>query len=501
MFLKIWQLVIEHWILSGVFGLVAYVFMFALIKKIGFHFWYLLVTAVAAIVAAATGYPLYFWPFLLGMITAFAEIINKYDDEPMKALKTFPALAYHILNGMIAVFALYLLALIAGKSRTFDKVDEMDKLKYAMAAGLGAMLIMRSKLFNIKVGDDSVSFGPEQIINILFRFMESAIGRTRATERRTFIEQKLKDIDFTKVYDHSVMTLRRALRLNDDDKSLLDLQAVKTKFDGLSKPQPNPVIQLRSYELGYVVYDRMGEEFVSQLFAKPPSEWLLRAPAPEPVKTSALPTIFQVEPDNALRALPFIGTKSETDFYLAYGTNMSSNSIRKRLDWMEASDIDKLQNTTRKLGVLKGFRLAFNGTSGDEEGLANLVSEPGGEVQGVLYELPKKAIDFLAQHEPGYHRLTVKVEVPGEKKEIPAITLTADKVGPERPPHPEHIAAMREGGSENGLKLDYLDKLTKVVGTGSRADAGGDQNGGAGNSKGANGNADGKTADDKSRLN
>lgn len=493
----IWQFVTEHWIISIFLGLVAYGLLNALIEKMRFHFWYLLVIAVAAIVAEATGYPLYFWPFLFGMITAFAEIINKFEDEPMKALKTFPALAYHVLNGMIAVFALYLLALVAGKSRNFDGVVEIDKLKYAMAAGFGAMLIMRSKLFNIKVGDDNVSFGPEQIINILFRFMESAISRIRASERRTFIEQKLKDIDFTRVYEHSVMTLMRAFKLNDDDESLLKLQKVKTDFDGGTIPHPNPEIQIRSFELGYIVYDKTGEEFVSQLFLDPPPEWLLRAPAPEPAKTGALPTLFKVEATSALTALPFIGAKTETQFYLAYGTNMSSNSIRERLDWMEASDIDKLKMTSRKVCILKGYRLAFNGTSGNQDGLANLVSEPNGEVQGVLYELPKKAIDFLEQHEPGYHRIAVNVVIRGDTKETPAIALTADKVGPERPPLIENIAAMLEGGRENGLDGAYLDKWTNIVSPGSSTDVAGDQNGGAGKSESSNGKADGQPADEK----
>jgi len=176
---------------------------------VGFHLWYPVVLMAALTLSASTGHLIYFWPFLLGMLTAFAEIISKFDDEPMKALETTPALVYHILNGLIAAFALYFLALAAGFPTDFAGVSDIDKLKYAMAAGLGAMLIMRSKLFNIKVGDDDVSFGPEQIIKIIFRFMESAIGRVRARARRDFIEKKLDNINFDVVYARSVMTLRR----------------------------------------------------------------------------------------------------------------------------------------------------------------------------------------------------------------------------------------------------------------------------------------------------
>lgn len=487
----VWQFVVNHWFIAGLIGIVCYTLFFALVEKIGFHVWYLLVIAVAAITAASMGLPLYFWPFLLGMITAFAEIISKFDDEPMKALKTFPALSYHVLNGVIAVFALYLLSLIAGKSADFTSVPAIDQLKYAMTAGFGAMLIMRSKLFNIKVGDDNVSFGPEQIINIVFRFMESAIGRTRACERRLFIEQKLKDIDFTKVYDHSVMTLKRALRLTTDDKYLMDLQEVKENLDALAQSAGNPDIQLRSYELGYIVYDRMGEVFVSELFSNPPSEWLLRAPAPE-VSKGTLPTLFEVNPDNALRALPFIGTKAEVEAYMAYGTNMASNCIRERLDWMESSDREKLEKTSRKLCVLKGYRLAFNGVSDSdpiEHGLANLMTEPGAEVPGVLYELPRKAIDYLEKHERGYHRATVKVVVKGETKETEAIVFLADQVGPETVPNQRYLSSMIQGAGEHGLDLAYINKWQTLItrrASENLPDTGGvsDKNGGTGNGAG-----------------
>src|SRR5437868_9225002 len=117
---NIWQFVQDHPWVVGLIG----VSLAFLQSKMGIHFWYLAVIAGAAIIAVGTDYNLYFWPFLLGMTTAFAEIISKFDDEPMKALKTFPALLYHVLNGMIAAFALYLLALVAGKPTNFSGVAD-----------------------------------------------------------------------------------------------------------------------------------------------------------------------------------------------------------------------------------------------------------------------------------------------------------------------------------------------------------------------------------------
>src|SRR5205085_9925759 len=116
----VWEFAQNHWFLSLVVGVFAVGFFSTVADAMGFHLWYLVVLAAAAIISWTTGYPLYFWPFLLGMTTAFAEIISRFDDEPMKALKTLPALVYHVLNGLISVFALYFLALAAGLATNFD---------------------------------------------------------------------------------------------------------------------------------------------------------------------------------------------------------------------------------------------------------------------------------------------------------------------------------------------------------------------------------------------
>jgi len=477
MFLKVvWSFAQTHWFIAIILGLFSIGVLSTLAQEIieylGFHLWYLIVVAGAAGMAFWIGLPLYFWPFLLGMTTAFAEIINKFDDEPMKALKTLPALLYHILNGMIAVFALYLLALVASKPANLRDLSDLDKLKYAMAAGFGAMLIMRSKLFNIKVGDDNVSFGPDQIIATLFRFMESAIGRTRARARRKFIEDKLDNIKFDAVYARSVMTLKRASHSISDvemKKCCDDLSAVKTSLDSLDPTKKTDAeIQLRSYELGYVIYDKMGEDFVSDLFTKPRPDWLIRAVDPDsgPVTNTGpglLPIWKKVEADNVfIRMMPFVATKEETVPYMAYGTNMSSNRIRQRLNWTDPAGKESLEKTKPVGCTLKDYRLAFNRRSDSNltEGvLANLKSEQGEEVEGVLYQLPKTAVDFLEQNEPGYHAIRIKVSVKGGESDATVFVADTNQVGSEAAPTQADITSMIEGAAEHGLSEGYLKKL------------------------------------------
>ena len=154
-------------------------------QKWGFYTWYFIVVLLALAGSLLSREKLYFYAFLLGACTAFAEIIGKFSDEPIKSLRTPHALFYHLLNGAIAVFALKVLFVYGVAHET-----ELEQLKVVVAAGLGSMLIMRSKLFNIKVGGEDISFGPEQIIKVFFQFMEAAIDRSPSAVQSRFREIK-----------------------------------------------------------------------------------------------------------------------------------------------------------------------------------------------------------------------------------------------------------------------------------------------------------------------
>ncbi len=241
-------------------------------------------------------------------------------------------------------------------------------------------------------------------------------------------------------------------------------------------------MQLKSYELGYVIYDNLGEDFVADLFSSPRAEWRLRAPDPEEAtNVGVLPNLINVQADNALvKVMPFFGTKEEVVPYMAYGTNMSSQRIRERLNWLDSAGEKSLEKTKPTKCKLKGYRLTFNVRCGQsEEGLANAVSEPGGVLEGVLYQLPKSAVEFIEQSEPGFHKLNVPVFA-GEKETKPTMAVIlmadADKVGPELRPNRAELASIIEGAGEHELNATYLAELkrleSEVAGAGVGAGAG-----------------------------
>lgn len=219
-----------------------------------------------------TSHPLlFFGAFLLGMLTAFAEIIQKFSDEPMAALGTPQALIYHVLNGAISIFALYLLLLYEVPVAT-----QLDKIQAVVVAGLGAMLIMRSKLFNVKAGDKEIAFGPEQIVNVFLRFMEHSIDRIRSSARIAFIKRVMDNLEFEHIVGYTITMLESAQALGDKkDQLIKDIGELRTNQDVTDG-------QLRSYRMGFLMLNSMGEDFVEELYEERRPEWLIKAPQIEP---------------------------------------------------------------------------------------------------------------------------------------------------------------------------------------------------------------------------
>jgi cation transport regulator ChaC len=350
-------------------------------------------------------------------------------------------LLYHILNGAIAVFALWLIVINGAVNETL-----IDQVKNVLAAGLGSMLIMRSKLFNIKANGEDVSFGPDQIIKIYFRFMQSAIDRVRAIDRIKFVKEELENKAYEHAKVYSLTMLHAAQALEDEkrkkfDDSVKDIDS-QQKLDG----------QLKSYRLGFALLNTMGEDFVRTLFEKWKPQWQIQAPLPQQV------------PSLLSRLNPF-AAKDEDLPYLAYGSSMSSKRFVERLNWtgIEESTLTNLMKSTAC--VLPDHRIAFNKSDhagAGATGLPNLVPDIGAKVEGVLYRLPKDVIEFLDKTETGYKRKKVTVVSEGNKL-VEVETYFAERTTDGLQPNQEFLKLAIAGAEEHNLSADYVNSLRSLA--------------------------------------
>lgn len=401
---------------------------------------YLVVLLLAAVVAAELQNWLYFIAFFIGGLTAFTEIITKFGDDPLKAFMTPQAVAYHVLNGLVSALALYLLLLNGAPADS-----DLSRGQLVLAAGLGSMLLMRSKFFNVKVGSDDVAFGPEQLVRVFLGFLESAIDRTRSRARIDFVKASMDNVDVEKVHEYALTML--------DAPQLLDPQKRAMLEDRISKlcvVDPNQDKQLRAYRLGFAFLDAMGEVFVARMFgASLPPEYRIKAP-----------------PQTDSTLLEKILSKDDMIVYFAYGGDMSRTRLLRRLGWSEddAASVWKEDKTKPRKATLEEYRIIFGVPSATQpgEGRATVVSTPGSQVEGVAYRIPRGAMRFLDRLSTDYEQAPVRVQLGTMIVDATTYVSRSDPVGGLYPTR-QYLNTLIVGAEEHQLSHDYIEGLQSAT--------------------------------------
>lgn len=432
------NVITSHPIFSGITALLAIVGLALMRSRHRVYWLYVLIPAIVAEMAYEDGTYLYFCVFVFGMLTAFAEITNKFTDEPLKALGSVEALAYHLLNGAVACGALFVLQAAGVKSDA-----TIDQIKLVSLAGFGSMLIMRSKLFNVKFDGTEVAFGPEQVVNLFFRFMERAIDRLRAQARIELVTQQMENLDFGKIQDYTKSMLQSAQTWDDEHR-----QTVCKKIDeiaGVKRSEP----QLKSFDLGFLLLNEMGEDFLTALYQSPKPEWLLSAPIPD-------------QPNPIVRIM---GRSPTPAFYFSYGPNLSTQVFLSRLGRRDL-DVQSFERSVKPMKAkLSGYKVVFDKPmdAANPEGVCeiNLECDEDSYVEGILYQLNKDSLEFLNRTEPGYSLNIVKVKT--EKGDVECQAFMYGGIRGYGHPTKEYLASLLRGARQRHLSTDYIHQLEEAA--------------------------------------
>jgi Gamma-glutamyl cyclotransferase, AIG2-like len=383
----------------------------------------------------------YFWVFALGMCTAFAEIIGKFRDEPLQSVRTGYAILYHIFNGIIAIFALFVLEILAGPPS-----DAGQHLRNVLAAGLGAMLIMRSKLFNIKMGGEDVSFGPEYIVKIFLSYMEGEIDRIRSVERIELVNRHVAVLQhdrFHELAEHILVMMGATARSSQQhvafEATLKHIRSADGPVDARGK----------CCAICFELLNAMGEDFVSKVIHNAP-------PTVRNVAPSSGPTVFQ---RIAVAANPFVAPpREDLQYYMAYGAGMSGVRFRERLKWSEEK-YNRIPAVKRC--ELPKYRLVFDKLDDMGTGRANVVPDETEKVEGVLYTLTKEQMHFLDTQMPQCVRRTMRVKTDG--KFVDAEVYLALHTSESLRPNTNAVHDMINGAQERKLPPKYIEKLRELA--------------------------------------
>jgi hypothetical protein len=204
--------------------------------------------------------------------------------------------------------------------------------------------------------------------------------------------------------------------------------------------------QLKSYRLGFLLLNRMGEDYVSKLFDQQRTEWMIKAPVLEK-KADGLGALISFK-------------KDDTVSYLAYGSSMSTQRMLQRLKW-DPQSVQLLQQSAEpRRCEVPGYDIAFNKPDNPQQpiyGLANIVKDGTAKMEGVLYRLSPAALEFLDASEDGYHRESVAVKIDGKTVTAHAYVANAPRDGL-RPPK-NYLQLVLDGAREHKLSDDYVARL------------------------------------------
>jgi cation transport regulator ChaC len=141
-------------------------------------------------------------------------------------------------------------------------------------------------------------------------------------------------------------------------------------------------------------------------------------------------------------------------WYLAYGSNMNRGIFESRRG-MRPIEV--------KPAMLEDYGLRFNLAVGPgERGVANLESQAGARIWGVLYLITVEQSEHLDRTEGvprgAYRRIPVSAVVEGSDQ-IAAFTYQSDKITLGRKPSPRYIGLLIEGAVHHGLPSSYIRSL------------------------------------------
>lgn len=210
------------------------------------------------------------WVFFLAAAVGFAELVSRYRDAPWRVARSLPGFGYIALNGLAGVAAHQLLGWLSPDAR-------MDAATRVLVAGLGAMVLLRTRLMSIRLSNGTdVEVGPSFLVTTLLSAVNREVDRLRAQDRLRLVNDWARRCAAAMPFAQAEAQLRASLLafqnldaeerrgLNDLVRRLMEDDAVRVLPD------------LLKYQMvGYDFLTAFGDDAFRAVFQE-----VLRMPAP-----------------------------------------------------------------------------------------------------------------------------------------------------------------------------------------------------------------------------
>jgi hypothetical protein len=132
----------------------------------------------------------------LGAAVGLAELVTRYRDQPSALLSSISFWIYLLMNASASIAALALIN-VFGWDFGIDE-EAARTATQVLVAGLAAMTLFRSSLFNLRIGAEDVAIGPNAVLTSLLSVVDRAVDRRRAADRSKSIVDTMGGVSFGK---------------------------------------------------------------------------------------------------------------------------------------------------------------------------------------------------------------------------------------------------------------------------------------------------------------
>lgn len=190
----------------------------------------------------------------IGASIGMGELVSRYKDDPYEALRNRHAITYVLINAIASLVALLTLKTLGNSSSAGQAAAQ--RIGHTLAAGFGAMAILRSSAFTVRVGKDDVSVGPSALLHILLSATDRAVDRARARVRAEQMARTMKAMSFDTIAQalpHLAFTMMQNVTKDERD-------GLSEEIERLRKQEIDPVA--KSICLGLTLSNIVGQGVV-----------------------------------------------------------------------------------------------------------------------------------------------------------------------------------------------------------------------------------------------
>ena len=194
----------------------------------------------------------------IAAVVTLIEVLTRYSDARSLLAKEWAAWTYVAVHVVAAGGALWLLNNYVPWSPETDQPGAMPVTKVVVAA-FGSLAIIRSSVFQARIGDRTIDVGPHALVAALLDTADRSMDRRHAEHRSAVVTEIMSDVSFGRAQVALPTHCFNAMQTVSDEEQ----EALTAELSKIAQLDSMPD-HAKSLSLGFLLLDIVGENLLRQ---------------------------------------------------------------------------------------------------------------------------------------------------------------------------------------------------------------------------------------------